>query len=100
MNLVKKSVYRYNRNQRRDRRAWRASDAEIVLMQTTVKPATIQVLADLEREMADAQRTAAASAIRDAITILVSPARGWISTGQAAERLGVTVPTVKEWIRR
>lgn len=69
-------------------------------MPTVVKPSTIRALAELEQEMAGAQRTDEAEAIREALAALVRPARGWLSTGQAADRLGVTVPTVKDWIRR
>jgi excisionase family DNA binding protein len=69
-------------------------------MPTVVKPSTIHALSELEQEMAAAQRPDEAEAIREALAALVRPARGWLSTGQAAERLGVTVPTVKDWIRR
>ena len=69
-------------------------------MQAEVKPSTIRALAELEQEMVGAKRTTEAEAIREALAALVRPARGWLSTGQAAERLGVTVPTVKDWIRR
>jgi len=69
-------------------------------MQAAVKPSTIRALTELEQEMARAQRTAEAEAIREALAALVRPSQGWLSTGQAAEQLGVTVPTVKDWIRR
>lgn len=69
-------------------------------MQTAVKLSTIRALTELEQEMAGARRTAEAEAIREALAVLVRPARGWLSTGQAAELLGITVPTVKDWIRR
>lgn len=69
-------------------------------MPTVVKPSTIHALSELEQEMAAAQRPDEAEAIREALAALARPARGWLSTGQAAERLGVTVPTVKDWIRR
>lgn len=69
-------------------------------MSIEVKPSTIRALAELEQEMAGAQRTAEAEALREALALLVRPSRGWLSTGQAAEKLGVTIPTVKDWIRR
>lgn len=69
-------------------------------MATAVQPSTVRTLAELEREMAEARRTAEAEAIREALAALTRPARGWLSTGQAAERLGVSVPTVKDWVRR
>lgn len=69
-------------------------------MATAVQPSTLRTLAALEREMAEARRTAEADAIREALAALARPARGWLSTGEAAERLGVSVPTVKDWIRR
>ncbi|MDO8669819.1 MAG: helix-turn-helix domain-containing protein [Dehalococcoidia bacterium] len=65
-----------------------------------VSPSTIETLAELEQEMVAARREPAAEAIRDALTALARPNRGWLTTGQAAERLGVTIPTVKNWIRR
>ena len=69
-------------------------------MQTAVKPSTVRALTELEQEMATTQRAVEAEALRDALAALTRPSRGWLSTGQAAERLGVTVPTVKDWIRR
>lgn len=66
----------------------------------TINPSTIETLAELEQEMVAAQRTAAADALREALAALARPTRGWLTTGQAAERLGVTIPTIKDWIRR
>src|SRR5689334_304289 len=78
----------------------RARAKEEALMPTGIKPSTVRTLAEIEQEMTGAQRMTEAEAIREALAALVRPARGWLSTGQAADRLGVTVPTVKEWIRR
>jgi excisionase family DNA binding protein len=39
-------------------------------------------------------------ALRDALNTLARPERGVLTTGQAAERLGVSIPTVKRWIER
>ncbi|HEX5415359.1 MAG TPA: helix-turn-helix domain-containing protein [Chloroflexota bacterium] len=69
-------------------------------MAIEAKPSTIRALTELEQEMAEAKRTAEAEALREALAMLARPSRGWLSTGQAAEQLGVTIPTVKEWIRR
>jgi len=65
-----------------------------------INQSTIETLAELEQEMVAARRRAAAEALRDALTALARPARGWLTTGQAADRLGVTIPTIKAWIRR
>ena len=65
-----------------------------------ISPATIETLAGLEQEMVAARREPAAEAIREAIAALARPNRGWLTTGQAAERLGVTIPTIKDWVRR
>ena len=69
-------------------------------MKTAVKPSTLDLLMELEREMATQGRTAAAEALLEALNALTSPARGWLTTGQAADRLQVTIPTVKDWIKR
>lgn len=65
-----------------------------------INQSTIETLAELEQEMVAAQRGEAAEALREALAALTRPARGWLTTGQAAERLGVTIPTIKDWIRR
>ncbi|MDP2744644.1 MAG: helix-turn-helix domain-containing protein [Dehalococcoidia bacterium] len=65
-----------------------------------INQSTIETLAELEQEMVAARRRAAAEALREALTALARPTRGWLTTGQAAERLGVTIPTIKNWIRR
>ncbi len=65
-----------------------------------VKLATLDVLEDLEREMAQAGRSAEEEALHDALRALTRPGRGLLSTGQAAELLGVSSPTVRRWIER
>ncbi len=69
-------------------------------MAATIKPETIDTLARLERELADEGRTAEVEAVRDALSALARPERGLLTTGQAAERLGVSITTVKEWVKR
>ena len=69
-------------------------------MQSAVRPSTIRALFDLEQEMVTAQRTNEAQAIREALAALARSSRGWLSTGDAAERLQMSIPTVKDWIRR
>ena len=69
-------------------------------MTTTVKPETLDTLARLERELADEGRTEEVEAVRDALSALARPERGLLTTGQAAERLGVSITTVKEWVKR
>ena len=71
-----------------------------VRLQNDVKPSTIRALTELEKEMAWARRVAAAEALREALAVLARAAWGWLGNGQAAERLDVTVPPVKDWIRR
>jgi excisionase family DNA binding protein len=61
---------------------------------------TLSVLAELEREMTSAGRVAEGEALRDARLALARPERGVLSTGQAADRLGVSIPTVKRWVER
>jgi excisionase family DNA binding protein len=65
-----------------------------------VKLATLTVLAALEQEMAGAGRTAEKEALHEARRALSRPRHGFITTGQAAERLGVSIPTVKRFIYR
>lgn len=65
-----------------------------------VKRATLSTLAELGREMAAAGRAAEEAALREAVGVLSQPPRGFLTTGQAAERLGISIPTVKRWIER
>lgn len=62
--------------------------------------ATLQTLAELEREMARAGRLREEAALREALRQLARPERGVLTTGEAAARLGVSIPTVKRWIER
>ena len=65
-----------------------------------VKLATLDTLATLEREMAAAGRDSEYEALRDALRALQHSGDDFISTGQAAERLQVSIPTVKRWVER
>ncbi|HZK67536.1 MAG TPA: helix-turn-helix domain-containing protein [Chloroflexota bacterium] len=69
-------------------------------MATTIRPETLDTLARLERELAAEGRTAEVEAVREALSALARPERGLLTTGQAAKRLGVSVTTVKEWVKR
>jgi len=69
-------------------------------MRTTMTVSTLDELQELEREMESQGRASKAKALREALLALTRPTRGWITTGQAAERLGITIPTVKAWIVR
>jgi excisionase family DNA binding protein len=62
--------------------------------------ATLTALGELEREMERAGRAREERALREALRALVRPERGVLTTGQAAERLGVSIPTVKRWVER
>jgi excisionase family DNA binding protein len=61
---------------------------------------TLSTLAELEEEMARAGRSREQQALRDARHALARPERGFLTTGQAADRLGVSIPTVKRWVER
>ena len=65
-----------------------------------MKLTTLQTLAALEEEMARAGRTREEEALRDARRSLVRSVPTLLTTGQAAERLGISIPTVKRWIER
>jgi excisionase family DNA binding protein len=65
-----------------------------------VKLTTLSTLAELEHEMARAGRAKEEAALQEAVRALSRPARGFLTTGQAAEQLGVSIPTVKRWIER
>ncbi|MGI8550966.1 MAG: helix-turn-helix domain-containing protein [Dehalococcoidia bacterium] len=61
---------------------------------------TLGRLAALEQEMERAGRLEERQALREARLALIRPAQGLVGTGVTAERLGVTIPTVKRWIER
>ncbi|HEY7059967.1 MAG TPA: helix-turn-helix domain-containing protein [Chloroflexota bacterium] len=61
---------------------------------------TLRTLAGLEAEMAQTGREAEQLALREALLSLGRPERGFLTTGQAAERLGISIPTVKRWVER
>ena len=60
----------------------------------------LDTLARLGQEMAEAGRTAEVQALRDAVAELGRFAGGLLTTGEAADRLGISIPTVKRWIER
>lgn len=61
---------------------------------------TLKTLAELEREMSEAGRSAEEVALREAVRTLARRRGEFLTTGEAAERLGVSIPTVKRWIER
>jgi len=61
---------------------------------------TLTTLESLEQEMAQTGRSIEEAALREALGALARPERGFLTTGQAAERLGVSIPTIKRWIER
>lgn len=65
-----------------------------------VKLAMLKTLERLEQEMEQAGRSDEQQALHEAINALARPPRGFLTTGQAAERLGISIPTVKRWIER
>ncbi|MBI4493447.1 MAG: helix-turn-helix domain-containing protein [Chloroflexi bacterium] len=65
-----------------------------------VKLGTLDTLAELEQEMARAGRMREGEALREALRALARSDPGLLTTGQAAERLGVSIPTVKRWVER
>src|SRR5438093_11031221 len=58
---------------------------------------TLQTLAELEREMSEAGRLPEEEALREAVRTL-RRSGDFLTTGEAAGRLGVSIPTVKRWI--
>lgn len=65
-----------------------------------VSLATLTTLEALEQEITQAGRPQEEAALREALGALSRPERGFLTTGQAAERLGVSIPTIKRWIER
>lgn len=65
-----------------------------------VKIATLSRLSDLEREMGAAGRQEEEAALREVLQMLVRSRRMLLTTGEAAARLNVSIPTVKRWIER
>jgi excisionase family DNA binding protein len=65
-----------------------------------VSVATIRTLAELEHEMERAGRATEQQALRETLHALARPGHDLLTTGQAAERLGVSIPTVKRWVER
>ncbi len=61
---------------------------------------TLETLARLGQEMAGAGRTVEEQALRDAVAELGRFSGGLLTTGEAADRLHVSIPTVKRWIER
>ena len=61
---------------------------------------TLKTLAELEREMSEAGRSAEQEALREAVRTLARRRGDFLTTGEAADRLGVSIPTVKRWIER
>jgi excisionase family DNA binding protein len=65
-----------------------------------VRAETLDTVSRLERELSQSGRTVEAKALEELLAAVVRPGRGWLTTGQAAERLGIAVQTVKNWIER
>jgi excisionase family DNA binding protein len=61
---------------------------------------TLDRLATLEQEMERAGRAEEQRALREARLALARSDHGFVTTGVAAERLGVSIPTVKRWVQR
>lgn len=65
----------------------------------SLEQARLDTLARLGRELAGEGRNQEAEAVREAISELAY-SHGLITTGKAAERLHISIPTVKRWIGR
>lgn len=61
---------------------------------------TIDAVSRLKRELSESGRADEAAALGELIAVVTRPGRGLLTTGQAAERLGIAVQTVKNWIER
>ncbi len=61
---------------------------------------TLDTLARLGQEMAESGRTVEERALKDAVAELGRFSGGLLTTGEAADRLRVSIPTVKRWIAR
>ncbi len=61
--------------------------------------ATLDTLANLATEMIDQGRTTEAEALREAVSRL-GREEGLVTTGEAAARLRISVPTVRRWLER
>ena len=64
-----------------------------------VEKAVFDTLTRLERELAEQGRTEEGTAVREAVNALAR-SHGLLTTGQAADRLHVSIPTIKRWIER
>ena len=60
----------------------------------------IDTVSRLEQELSESGRIEEAAALKELLAAVARPGRGLLTTGQAAERLGVAVQTVKNWIER
>lgn len=60
---------------------------------------TIDTLAQLSRRLSDQGLINEANAVREALNEL-GYKEGFITTGMAAEQLGVSVPTIRRWAER
>ncbi len=69
-------------------------------MRSIVKPGTIDTIRRLERELEESRRSADAAALREVLAAVARPGQGWLTTGQAAKRVRISIPTVRDWIRR
>jgi excisionase family DNA binding protein len=65
-----------------------------------MKLATLETLVELEQEMVRLGRQSEGQALREVLHLLARPDPELLTTGQAAQRLDVAIPTVKRWVER
>ena len=62
--------------------------------------ATLNDVAKVQQEMEKAGRVSESQALRAVLKSVTGQAGNLVTTGEAAKRLGLSIPTVKRWVER